>query len=30
MADVEQMAAWIKDGQIGRLDAYVGGLLPKQ
>ena len=30
MADVEQMAAWIKDGQIGRLDAYVGEIFPNQ
>lgn len=30
MADVEQMAAWLKDGQIGRLDAYVGEIFPNQ
>jgi hypothetical protein len=30
MPDVEQLAAWLKNGTIGRLDAYVGEIFPGQ
>jgi hypothetical protein len=30
MEDVRQIAAWIEEGKIGRLDAYVGEIFPGQ
>lgn len=30
MADVEQLRAWLEEGRIGRLDAYVGEIFPGQ